>query len=811
LSARSKGLAVTCAAAASVVLALVGPDVLLHPGRAIVGRNPSSDFQIMTWSLAWWPWAVGHGVDPLHTSLLWPPGGFSLLWLTSVPAPALLALPLTLSAGPLVAYNVLMLAAVVLAAGSAYLLCHELTGRAVPSALGGLVFGLSPYMLGHTLSEHLDLTFVFPVPLLALLAVRYVRGKTSPPRFVAGSAALLLILLGSSLELFLDLTLVLACVGALALAFARSPLRRALMRVARLLLLAYAVCLPVAAAVAAAALSTPHGQIHHVPSDYSVDLLNLVVPTPTLLTGGVHAARAVSGHFVGNIGERDGYLGLPLIVVALLALRAEWRRGAWVAGLVVAIAVLLSLGPAPTLDGRALFELPLSSSRIPLLGDALPARLSLFAALGAACLCAFWVARPGRPVLRLAVGALVAFSLVPNFSPPRVLPNAWPRTAFFAWSTPRAPRGFVDFSAWRRIVRRGANVLVLPTGDFTAAGYWQVEAAMRFALAVPATPFVPPSLASSPTVARVADNVLPQLDGVSIGAARLRTFLLAQHVNDVVVTRRAGRRWRELARTAAASRPAVLGKSLVFPVARGLRPLASIGELAVARPRVRAWVRYDGERGHVQALLAGRSRPTTLSSPLGDAEAPFAAAGARGRAAVAFTEWRDGEELVRVATTTGSGWQVATLDRSGLPIWSPRVEITSRGTVLTAWVDEVGTLRTLRVAALPAGGRWQRPIVLDHGDGLGSAAIGVAPLGVAVAAWQDSLASEARVRAAIYADGSWRPVVTLATSLGRLESVTVGRPNAESVRWRRWSPERTAFFEADRRGLGWGAARARER
>src|SRR5207253_3440675 len=120
----------------------------------------------------------------------------------------------------------------------------------------------------------------------------YVRGKTSPPRFVAGSAALLLILLGSSLELFLDLTLVLACVGALALAFARSPLRRALMRVARLLLLAYAVCLPVAAAVAAAALSTPHGPTHHVPSDSSVDLFNLVAPTPTRLTRRLHAARA---------------------------------------------------------------------------------------------------------------------------------------------------------------------------------------------------------------------------------------------------------------------------------------------------------------------------------------------------------------------------------------------------------------------------------------------------------------------------------------------------------------------------------------
>ena len=134
----------------------------------------------MTWSLEWWPWALRHeSVDPFYTHLLWAPAGFPTLWMTSIPIPALLAAPLTLTAGPLVAYNALMLTAVVLAAAAAFLLCYELTGLAAP-VLGGLVFGLSPYMLGHTLSQHLDLTFVFPVPLLALLCLRYVHGKTGP-------------------------------------------------------------------------------------------------------------------------------------------------------------------------------------------------------------------------------------------------------------------------------------------------------------------------------------------------------------------------------------------------------------------------------------------------------------------------------------------------------------------------------------------------------------------------------------------------------------------------------------------------------
>ena len=179
------GLLLTAVLTGAVYCGLVGLNVLVHPARAAVGLNPASDYQVMTWSLKWWPYAVGHGLNPLRTQLLWPPEGFSTLWMTTIPALSLLGLPLTLTAGPLVAYNVLMLAAPILAAGAGYLLCRELTGRTAPALIGGLLFGLSPDMLGHMLSQHLDLTFVCPLPLLALLVADRRRKRTPGRRIGA--------------------------------------------------------------------------------------------------------------------------------------------------------------------------------------------------------------------------------------------------------------------------------------------------------------------------------------------------------------------------------------------------------------------------------------------------------------------------------------------------------------------------------------------------------------------------------------------------------------------------------------------------
>src|SRR5205823_3662290 len=105
--------------------------------------------------------------------------------------------------------------------------------------------------------------------------------------------------------------------------------------------------------------------------------LNVVLPTPTLLAGRVDALRSVSQHFVSNVGEQNGYLGVPLLIVAALGLRAEWRRGAWVAGGLLAASLLLSLGPKLTVDGRPVVGLPFAVSRLPLVRDALPVRMTM--------------------------------------------------------------------------------------------------------------------------------------------------------------------------------------------------------------------------------------------------------------------------------------------------------------------------------------------------------------------------------------------------------------------------------------------------
>src|SRR6202030_4737892 len=80
---------------------------------------------------------------------------------------------------------------------------------------------------------------------------------------------------------------------------------------------------------------------------------------------------------------------------------------------------------------------------------------------------------------------------------------------------------------------------------------------------------------------------------------------------------------------------------------------------------------------------------------------------------------------------------------------------------------------------------------------------------LAVAAWHDSLASEGRVRATIYTHGSWRPVVTLATSLALLDTVTVARRGAAAVRWRVWESGAASFYQAPRQGAGWGKVELR--
>ncbi len=137
----------------------------LHLGRALLGY-PGDSFQ-HAWFLWHFAHAVSHGNNPYFTNLIFYPNRINLAWSTLDPIAAALALPFSLTTGPIVAYNVSLMLQLALATFFAYLLCLRICGNRVASVIGGVCFGFSPWMMGEALG-HLSLVTAFPIPLYFL-------------------------------------------------------------------------------------------------------------------------------------------------------------------------------------------------------------------------------------------------------------------------------------------------------------------------------------------------------------------------------------------------------------------------------------------------------------------------------------------------------------------------------------------------------------------------------------------------------------------------------------------------------------------
>jgi len=86
--------------------------VWLQPGQRTVGGGGGDPF-FSSWFIRWIPHAISHGWNPLFTTYLDYPDGVNLMWNGSIPLPSLVVAPVTLTAGPMVAYNLLITAGTV--------------------------------------------------------------------------------------------------------------------------------------------------------------------------------------------------------------------------------------------------------------------------------------------------------------------------------------------------------------------------------------------------------------------------------------------------------------------------------------------------------------------------------------------------------------------------------------------------------------------------------------------------------------------------------------------------------------------------
>jgi hypothetical protein len=466
------------AAAHGAVLALfAGLSVLLFlpawrdPAHLVIGGHGDSE-QAM-WFLRWLPWALTHGHDPLLTDRIGHPTGANVMWNASQPLTALAAWPFTATAGPVLAYNAMLTLALALSGWCAYLAIGRIVPGRVGALAGGLLYGFSPFMVAHA-TGHLHLVMAPIPPLLLLVLYELLAGRRLRP--LVGGAALGLL---ATLQLFIaeELLATEAIVAAIMVAVLALRHRDRVREDGRRLLLALAAAVAVFTVLADWALAVQllgSERLHFTgaASGFGTDLLNLVVPGSAQWLD-PHQTRGLFARFAGNGSERTGYLGIPLL--ALLTMTVARHRGETAvrtAALTGGAAVVLSLGTTLHVGGvHTHIPLPaLVLTRLPMLEDMLPGRLTLYAFLAAGLLVAVAVRDlRGGGSRRLAAALLAATALT-------LLPRLPFPTATV--STP----AFFTGAAVQRIAENDV-VLVAPFSRLplpAEAMVWQALSGMRF-------------------------------------------------------------------------------------------------------------------------------------------------------------------------------------------------------------------------------------------------------------------------------------------------------------------------------------------
>jgi hypothetical protein len=502
-----------------------GLRLLPHPGRDYIGSG--LDPEIFIWSFAWWPHAILHGENPFVSHAIWAPDGVNLAWMTSIPGLALLFFPFTLVFGPVLAFNVASISLPALAAWTAYLLCRRVTGSSWAALVGGYLFGFSSYMLGQQLG-HTNLTAVFLIPLVGVLVLSFLDGELASRGLAIRLGIVVAAQLLFSTEVAVSAGLALAAAFGIAVATrARSGLGRALQPIVA----GYGIGAVLASPVLVyAAVGFRSGSVS-APEQWNADLANFVLPTQ-LTYANTDRWTQLAAHFTGDISEQGAYLGVPtLLIVAWFAVaRGRSPSGRFLL-VSLAVAAFCSLGTALYYEGRRELTLPWSQlATLPVFDNLLPARFTVFVSLAAAVIVAAWLGIGRIPgLIRAGLGSLAVLAILPNLH-------------LNLWNThPELPR-FFSAGIYKRCLRAGDNVMVIPYTHHGDSMLWQADSGFWFETAGSYTaPKIPPAFAKFPAVYAINHNVPPPR-----GAKDVADFARAKHVEAILLDLQVRDQWSRL-------------------------------------------------------------------------------------------------------------------------------------------------------------------------------------------------------------------------------------------------------------------------
>jgi hypothetical protein len=325
----------------------------IHPTKALLGRG--GDNYLHAWFLWEFARAIAHGQNPFHTTLILYPIGANLAWATTDILGQIMAVPFSLSLGPVLTYNLTLVLQLALGAFFARLLCLRVCGDATAATIGGMIFGFSPFLLAHAWG-HLSLVTTFPLPLYVLALGRLL--DREDPSWKDGA--------------FLGLGLVLIALAnyQYALIFCFFTLlilaidlgRAGLLMLKRLWipLLTSAVVFLFCLAPIVLMMLKDYGVTKPAPlenaTSYSADVLSFFVPSLQQSLLGDYVRKLPEQFFVGPGGiEGVEFIGLAAGILAVIGCwvargnQRRWAGRAMVGGIVFA---LLSLGPVVHILGR---------------------------------------------------------------------------------------------------------------------------------------------------------------------------------------------------------------------------------------------------------------------------------------------------------------------------------------------------------------------------------------------------------------------------------------------------------------------------
>ena len=504
-----------------VSLAVVlGRPMLLHPRHACL-CNGDSDPAITMWSLRWWPWAIAHATNPFVAHVIVP--GFDTAAGTTIPTASLLLAPITLTLGPIFAYNVLALAGPPLGGYTAFRLTRRLTGATAPSVAAGYLYAFATTVVAHLTSlPHVYLAFLFP--LMAELVVVRAAGGIGRRGFVAALALVLVLQLGVSTEMLFH-AVVAGAIVLVAVLLAERTTRARVRALVGEIVLAGVVAVVVASPFLYYALTGPFPPKRaDLPNGGALDALNPVVPTAVTRIGRHYFGGVAHRFQLGNVTEASGYMGIVLLLAYATFTIAAWRRlTARVLFYAFAAGLVMALGAHLTITGIRTIPMPYDVvSGLPLFSRAVPSRVVVFAQLALAVGMGVWLAqRGGRPWIRWGAVLVGAAMLFPNSA----LPNWRGRE--------RVPALFRE-GLYRRYIPKGSTVLALPFAYQDNATLWQAETGMYFKLSDAYLRFPPKSYSSGKDLE--LDAAVGQLlNPVTVTRAGFGHYLRSRRVDVIVL------------------------------------------------------------------------------------------------------------------------------------------------------------------------------------------------------------------------------------------------------------------------------------